>query len=91
MLCLTHVERLLRQAVDAGQLPEDTDTMVATHALHAFISGLMREWVVDKDAYDLAAAAPGLVEMTIAGLQHEPPRRHGRVRPRVRARHCAAE
>ena len=90
-LCLTHVERLLLQAVDAGQLPEDTDTNLATHALHAYMGGLMREWVLDKSAYDLATAAPALVEMTVAGLQRNPPRRHGRVRPRVRARPCAAD
>lgn len=86
-MCLAHVERLLQQAVDAGQLPRDTDTMLATHALHAFIGGLMREWVMDKDAYDLAAVAPALVEMTVAGLQSDPPRRRG-VRPRVRPRTC---
>ena len=86
-MCLAHVERLLQQAVDAGQLPRDTDIMLATHALHAFIGGLMREWVMDKDAYDLAAVAPALVEMTVAGLQSDPPRRRG-VRPRVRPRTC---
>lgn len=86
-MCLAHVERLLQQAVDAGQLPRDTDTLLATRALHAFIGGLMREWVVEKDAYDLAAVAPALVEMTVAGLQSDPPRRRG-ARPRVRPRTC---
>ncbi|HEY4137789.1 MAG TPA: TetR family transcriptional regulator, partial [Casimicrobiaceae bacterium] len=86
-MCLAHVERLLRQAVEAGQLPRDTDTMLATHALHAFIGGVMREWVMEKDAYDLAAVAPALVEMTVAGLRSDPPRRRG-VRPRVRPRTC---
>jgi len=86
-MCLAHVERLLQQAVDAGQLPRDTDTLLATRALHAFIGGLMREWVMEKDAYDLAAVAPVLVEMTVAGLQSHPPRRRG-VRPRVRPRTC---
>ena len=86
-MCLAHVERLLQQAVDAGQLPRDTDTLLATRALHAFIGGLMREWVMEKDVYDLAAVAPALVEMTVAGLQSDPPRRRG-VRPRVRPRTC---
>jgi TetR/AcrR family acrAB operon transcriptional repressor len=89
-LCLAHVEALLQQAIDAGQLPRDTDTSLATHALHAFMSGLMREWVLEKNAYDLAAAAPALVEMTVAGLRNDPPRRAGRVRPRVRPRSCTA-
>jgi TetR/AcrR family acrAB operon transcriptional repressor len=86
-MCLAHVERLLQQAVDAGQLPRDTDTLLAARALHAFVGGLMREWVMEKEAYDLAAVAPALVEMTVAGLQSDPPRRRG-VRPRVRPRTC---
>ena len=68
----------------------NTDTMLATHALHAYISGLMREWVLEKNAYDLGAVATALVDMTVAGLQSDPPRRRGRVRPRVRPRTCAA-
>jgi TetR/AcrR family acrAB operon transcriptional repressor len=81
---------LLQQAIDAGQLPRDTDTSLATHALHSFMSGLMREWVLEKDVYDLAAVAPSLVDMTLAGLRNNPPRRPSRVRPRVRPRSCSA-
>jgi TetR/AcrR family acrAB operon transcriptional repressor len=84
--CLANVEAILRQAVRAGQLPADTDTALATRILHAFVSGIMREWVLDKDAYDLAAAAPGLVDTIVAGLAAHPPRRVPRVRPRVRPR-----
>ena len=46
----------------------------------------MREWVLHKDAYDLAARAPSLVDTIIAGLAANPPRRASRVRPRVRPR-----
>jgi len=88
-VCLSHVERLLQQAVDAGQMPGDTDTSLATRALHAFISGLMREWVADKGAYDLAAVAPAFVAMMVGGLCANPPRRAERVRPRLRARTIA--
>jgi hypothetical protein len=54
------------------------------------MSGLMREWVLEKDAYDLAAVAPALVDMTVTGLRNDPPRRPNRVRPRVRPRSCTA-
>ena len=74
-LCLNHVERVLQQAVTAGQLPPETDTALATHALHAYMGGLMRDWVVDKQAYDLAAVAPMFAAMAIAGLRASPPRR----------------
>ena len=88
--CLSSVEAILQQAVTAGQLPPDTDTALATRLLHAFVSGTMREWVLDKGAYDLAARAPSLVDTIVAGLAANPPRRATRVRPRVRPRTASA-
>ena len=73
--CLTHVERVLQQAVAAGQLPDDTDTALATQALHAYIGGIMNNWVLDPAAYDLASSAGPLVDAIIAGLRASPPRR----------------
>jgi TetR/AcrR family acrAB operon transcriptional repressor len=84
--CLSNVESILEQAVARGQLPADTDTALATRLLHAYVSGIMREWVLDKGAYDLAARASSLVETIITGLAANPPRRTSRVRPRVRPR-----
>ena len=72
--CLTHVERVLRQAVPAGQLPDDTDVPLAARALHAYIGGLMNSWVLDPGAHDLAASAPALVDTFFAGLRSMPPR-----------------
>ena len=83
--CLLQVEKLVRQAVESGQLPADTDATLATQLLHACISGLMREWVLDPNAFDLAKAAPGLVDCMIAGVVAQPPRAD-RVLPRVRPR-----
>ncbi|HTS20470.1 MAG TPA: TetR family transcriptional regulator [Casimicrobiaceae bacterium] len=84
--CLANVERLLQQAVAVGQLPEDTDPGLAARFLHACIAGLMREWVLDKTAYDLAARAPAFVDAIIGGLVAHSPRRAERVLPRVRPR-----
>ncbi|HEX8012714.1 MAG TPA: TetR family transcriptional regulator [Casimicrobiaceae bacterium] len=84
--CLVNVERLIQQAVDAGQLPIDTDTALATRLMHACVAGIMREWVLDKAAYDLAARAPAFIDTLVAGLVSRPPRRAERVRPRVRPR-----
>jgi TetR/AcrR family acrAB operon transcriptional repressor len=84
--CLLNVEGLMQQAVAMGQLPAATDTAVATRLLHACVAGIMREWVLDKDAYDLAAHAPRFVDVILAGLLASPPRRIERVRPRVRPR-----
>ena len=83
--CLVQVEKLVRQAAQLGQLPVDTDSALAAQLLHASMSGLMRDWVLDPSAYDLAKAAPALADCVIAGLVARPPRIE-RVLPRVRPR-----
>ena len=72
--CLRHVERVLAQAVDKRQLPSDTDTALAARALHAYIEGIMDQWVLDPGAFDLRAAAPALIDAMLAGLRAAPPR-----------------
>ena len=72
--CLANVERLLTQAVTAGQLPRDTDTRLAARCLNAFMVGVMREWVQAPKSYDLALAAPAMIDTLLAGL---PPGRRG--------------
>ena len=84
------VDELLREAVALGQLPPGTDPVLARFIFHAFMSGLMREWVRDRGAYDLAALAPTIVEIIIAGIIAHPPRRTELVRPRVRPRAVAS-
>jgi TetR/AcrR family transcriptional regulator, acrAB operon repressor len=72
--CLVQVERVLQQAVRKGQLPRDTDTALATQALHAYIVGIMHEWVLDTTAFDLSGSAPALIDAMLAGLRVAPPR-----------------
>jgi len=83
--CLVHVEIIFRRAIELGQLPPDTDTRLATQALHAYIGGIMREWVLDPTAFDLAAMAPALIDTMIAGLAACPPRRADPLSARPRA------
>jgi TetR/AcrR family acrAB operon transcriptional repressor len=75
--CLAQIEGIIRAAATAGQLPADIDAALATQALHGLIIGVMHEWVLDHGAYDLGAAAPALIDLFIAGLKHQPPRRIG--------------
>ena len=72
--CLVQVQRILQQAVARGQLAANTDTRVATQALHAYVGGIMNDWVLDRPAYDLASCAPALIDLFLAGLRDEPPR-----------------
>lgn len=73
--CLSQVDCVLQQAVKKGQLPADTDTALATQALHAYIAGIMHEWVLDPGAFNLGCAAPALIDLFLAGMRGHPPRR----------------
>ena len=84
------VETVVRRAVAAGELPRDTDTTLATLATHAYVTGLMHEWTLDPDAYDLRAAAAALVDTFIAGLVANPPRVKAGVRTATRSPQPAA-
>ena len=72
--CLVHVERVVQQAIDCGQLPDDTDASLAARAMHAYIGGIMQDWVLDPAAYDLEACAAEHVDAIVAGLRVAPPR-----------------
>ena len=72
--CLMEIAEVIGRAIRAGQLPAETDATLAARGLHAAMVGVMHEWVLDPAAYDLAAAAPLLVDMYLAGLKASPPR-----------------
>ncbi len=82
--CLDEIRGLVGRAAACGQLPADTDSALATQALHALMVGVMHEWVLDPAAYDLASAAPALIDTMLSGLCTNPPRRAPRSMPRVR-------
>jgi TetR/AcrR family transcriptional regulator, acrAB operon repressor len=73
--CLTPIERLLRQAIGAGQMPDDTDVRLAALCMNAFMVGVMHQWVSNPAAFDLERSAPAMVDALIAGLRACPPRR----------------
>lgn len=72
--CLASVERLVRHAVERGQLPPDTDAVLAARLLHGGVLGLMHDWAGAPHEFDLATAAPALVDALIAGVRAAPPR-----------------
>ena len=71
--CLANVVRILKQAVEIGQLPRNTDTELAARCLNAYMVGVMHEWVQRPEAYDLAKAAPAMIDCVLAGLVARPP------------------
>lgn len=73
--CLERTEQLVQLAIDEAQLPADTDAALVAQSVHAYVMGLMQAWVQSPSAFDLAAAAPALVDALLAGLRASPPRR----------------
>jgi TetR/AcrR family acrAB operon transcriptional repressor len=73
--CLHQIELMVRRAVREGRLAADLDAGLAAQALHAYMVGIMHEWVLDPAAYDLAEAAPGFIDLFLGGLMARPPRR----------------
>ena len=71
--CMSRMEALLISAVEQGMLPPETDTWVAMQANHGFLIGLVHEWLVDTEIYDLPHHAESMVDMFLAGLFSCPP------------------
>lgn len=71
--CLAKVEAIIKQAVDQGLLHADTDTWIAMQAIHAYVIGIVHEWLEDTSAYCLMQHAEDMVDMFIAGLVARPP------------------
>jgi len=88
--CLSQIEVIIRRCAEAGDLPPDIDPVLAAHGLNALMVGIMHQWVLDPSSYDLAAAAPALVDTYLAGLAAYPPRRPARTMPRVRPKIACA-
>ncbi|MGM0411872.1 MAG: TetR family transcriptional regulator [Pseudomonadota bacterium] len=64
--------RLLDNAVARDQLPAGLDTARAAIGLHASITGLLSDWLLDPQAFDLAAEAEPLVDAWLAGVATAP-------------------
>jgi TetR/AcrR family transcriptional regulator, acrAB operon repressor len=72
--CKVQIQNVLQRAVTTGRLPADTDVRLAHQIISNFMSGTMREWLFDPASYNLLDAAPGMVDMLLAGLRTCPPR-----------------
>ena len=62
------VETVIARAVAPASCRAIPTPTLAMRALHAYVTGLMHEWTLDPDAYDLRTSAPALVDTFIAGL-----------------------
>ncbi|BBB65667.1 TetR family transcriptional regulator [Undibacterium sp. YM2] len=76
--CLSKVQAMVQQAVDQGQLHPDTDTWIAMQAIHAYVIGIVHEWLEDSSAYCLMLHAEDMIDMFLAGLVARPPLKKAR-------------
>ncbi len=67
--CLGKVEQALKAAITQGDLPTGLDTRSAAFGLHSLIDGLISNWVLNPDAFDLEKNASQLIGIYINGLK----------------------
>lgn len=67
-----NMERLAREAVAAGELPEDLDVDAAIGLLHSSVVGTMSQWLLDQRALDLGAHAGAYADALIEMLKVAP-------------------
>ncbi len=74
--CLLHGQRGIALAVRRGQLPKGTPARAVALGLHALIDGLLQNWMLDPDAFDLVKVGTQVFDTYLAGLTV--PRPHAR-------------
>ncbi|HMO45497.1 MAG TPA: TetR family transcriptional regulator [Rubrivivax sp.] len=63
------IEQLLRQAAAAGQLAPAVAPKAAARALHALVDGLIRHWMLDRNAFELQHAGRAAMLQVLDGLR----------------------
>ncbi len=68
------IEKILRNAIKQGQLPEDLNVRLGSIATLSFIDGLATNWIFFPDLLDVENEIPlmldGLIQMLRSGLSH---------------------
>lgn len=70
--CNVRIGLALRNAVNRGQLPENLDTARAAISMHAFIDGILYQWLLAPDAFELHREAERLVDTGFDMLRLSP-------------------
>lgn len=64
-----HVERGLRRAQRLGLLAGDVPPHIAALGLHSLVDGLIQNWMLDPQAFDLVKAGQQVIDAYFKGLQ----------------------
>lgn len=66
--CLEDMRENLRHAVEKGQLPTGVDIPATAVGLYALVDGLIRNWLLDPESFDLVETGDRLVANFCLGL-----------------------
>lgn len=66
--CLLHAQRGVTLAMRRGLLPRRIPARAAAIGLHALIDGLIQNWLLDPDAFDLVKTGQQVLDAYLAGL-----------------------
>ena len=70
--CNVRIALALSNAVNRGQMPEDLDTERAAISLHAYIDGVLYQWLLAPDSFQLHADAKRWAEIGLDMLRLSP-------------------
>lgn len=66
--CLKDLQENLRHAVEKGQLPQELDIERTAIGLYALVDGLIENWLLDPESFDLMETGDRLVANFCLGL-----------------------
>jgi TetR/AcrR family acrAB operon transcriptional repressor len=66
--CMAHVARRLTLAMRRGSLARRVPARAAALGLHALIDGLIQNWMLDPEAFDLVRVGMQVIDTYLAGL-----------------------
>ncbi|POP45499.1 acrEF/envCD operon transcriptional regulator [Superficieibacter electus] len=67
-----HVRAVLKEAVTSGSLPTEVDLNVVLIMLHGFFSGVIKNWLMAPEKFDLYQHAPTLVDNIMLAVTAKP-------------------
>lgn len=66
--CINHMQVAFEKARDRGLLREGVDPVLAAIGMHAYVNGLMSNWLRDPDYFALDEAASALIDVYLHGI-----------------------
>jgi TetR/AcrR family acrAB operon transcriptional repressor len=70
--CNLRIEISLRNAINRQQLPAELDTVRGAIALHAYIDGIIGQWLLIPESFDLSQEAERWVDVALDMLRLSP-------------------